>query len=86
MSKAKAAMMPEYRRLISGRKAEQRKLIGYTYCSKCGKRCNPGPHHPNGRRGNNLFDFILIGWDCCHKAIHEAPRAARAIGLLAPIS
>lgn len=74
MSKAKAAMMPEYRRL------------GYTYCSKCGKRCDPGPHHPKGRRGNNLFDFILIGWDCCHKAIHEAPRAARAIGLLAPIS
>lgn len=38
-------------------------------------------HHPNGRIGDNLFNFVTV---CrpCHNWIHQNPKKAKELGYL----
>lgn len=62
------------------------------YCSACGTRGIFPPrratevHHSRSRNGDLLFDtrfFIATDWEC-GRWIHDHPREARELGLLAP--
>jgi hypothetical protein len=39
------------------------------------------PHHPMGRRGDNLFHFFYVD-RMCHLKIHNNPKWAREKGFL----
>jgi hypothetical protein len=82
MSRAKAAMMPEYREAVRAALAAQVDERGHYYCVRCHRRCLPGAHHTHGRTRENLLRFVLLGWECCHEWIHNNARAARAEGWL----
>lgn len=82
MSDKKKAMQPAYRAAVKEARDSQIRGRGHEYCSNCGLTCIPGPHHPFGSVGKNLLRFVMIGWECCHRKIHEQTKRARKLGLL----
>lgn len=55
-------------------------------CQVCNAAFSTEVHHKRGRVGPLLCDirFFLAVDSECHKAIHDDPKAARQLGLLAP--
>jgi hypothetical protein len=84
MSAKKRGIQREYRESIMADLAAQVRAVGYNFCSKCKRRCYPGPHHPNGRTGRKILNFVLLCWPC-HQAIHGNTKRARVEGWLSPI-
>lgn len=75
-------MQREYRAAIEAAKERQMRDCGFTYCARCGRNCDPGPHHYRGRIGRALLDFMLICWDPCHLWINGHQKEARKEGLI----
>lgn len=62
-------------------KEKQAEENGCTFCEMCGKNGAVDGHHTQGRIGENILVFRLIGRGC-HDFIHSNARWARAEGWL----
>jgi hypothetical protein len=80
-SKKHAAALRVYWKAVIEARAKQIAERGHTYCVITGEPCDPDPHHPKGRVGRNLLNFMLISRRS-HDEIHNYPNAARAAGYL----
>lgn len=81
MSAKKAAWQPRYREMLTEARREQQQERGHGYCRRCGRECDPEPHHIWGRIGAWILAFVLI-CRTCHRFIHDNPRKARETGWL----
>ena len=55
-------------------------------CAVCGRmwtRTGMEPHHPRGRQGRKLLEYVWVDKHC-HRWIHNNPEQAKQMGLLFP--
>jgi len=50
-------------------------------CGMLGAKKSMEPHHPNGRWGDAIFDYMWVHRRC-HRWIHDNPEQAKAKGML----
>lgn len=67
----------EYERL----KREAPVLVRCKACDQLGPKRHMDPHHPFGRAGDNLLNFVWIHRHC-HNLTHDNPATAKRAGLL----
>lgn len=51
------------------------------WCGMAGAKTSMEPHHPAGRWGDDIFNYVWVHKHC-HREIHQSPAAARDRGLL----
>ena len=72
--------MQKYYKMVEDHRKDHPRMT----CEVCGNTfstCSLDPHHPKGRAGMRLFEFIFC---CrrCHNRIHDNPSWAKEKGLL----